>query len=62
MLVVNDGGFEGACVSFIGVLVSFVGVMFSFIGVSFLFIRVHVVPVGLFISTFVMCTLGVENG
>ena len=62
MLVLNDGGFEGACVSLIGVLVSFVGVMFSFIGVSFLFIRVHAVPVELFILAFVMCTLGFENG
>ena len=62
MLVFNDGGSKGACVSFIGVLVSFSGVTFSFIGVSFLFIRVHVMPMGLFISTFVMCTLGFENG
>ena len=62
MLVFNDGGSEGACLSFIGVFMSFFGVTFSFIGVSFLFIRVHVVPMGLFISTFVMCTLGVENG
>ena len=62
MLVLNDGGSKGACVSFIRVLVLFVGVTFFFIGVSFLFIRVHAVPVGLFISTFVMCTLGVDNG
>ena len=62
MFVVNDGGSKGACVSFIGFLVSFVRVTFSFIGVSFLFIRLHVVPTGFFISTFVMCNLGVENG
>ena len=62
MLVVNDGGSEEYCVSFIGVLVSFVGVIFSFIGVSLLFIRVPVLFAGFSISTFVVCTPGVKNG